>query len=399
MNTMTQILAVTGMNLQTLPQRRGTSSVIVVGIAGVVAVFVSVLAMSTGLIKTLGSSGKADRAIVVRVGASSELVSSLPYEATLTIADSAGVRRDADGKGIASPEGLRIANVMRKDGVEANVPIRGVTPQMFAVRPEIKLIEGRMFRDGINELIIGKAARNLYKDANIGDQFHFRDADWTVVGVYASNGDSRESEILADLQTLNSAFRRGNSVQSVTVQLESAASFDTFRDAITTNPALQVETKRESEYFKQQSASISRILEGVAYVVGGIMAVGALFGALNALYSAVSSRAKEIATLRAIGFGATPVVVSVFVEALLLSLLGGIIGAALAWLLFNGHSVSTSASGGNNAIGGQLIFDLAVTPTLVAIGIGGAGLIGFIGGLLPAIRAARLPVATALRAL
>jgi len=397
MNTLTQVIAVTGMNLRSLPQRRGTSSVIVVGIAGVVAVFISVLAMSTGLIKTLESAGKSDRAIVVRTGASSELTSSLAYEAALKVADAPGVRRGADGKGLASREGVRIVNVIRNDGVEANAPIRGITQLAFAVRPEIKLIEGRLFREGVNELVVGKAARKQYKSATVGSQFHFRDADWTVVGVFSSNGDAHESEFLADLNTLNSAFRRGNSAQSVTVQLDSQASFDQFRDAITTDPSLQVETTRESDYFRQQTTRITAILEGVAYVVGGIMAIGALFGALNALYSAVSARAKEIATLRAIGFGAMPVVVSVFVEALLLSVAGGVIGALLAWLLFNGHSVSTSAGGATTGVANQLIFDLSVTPKLVIVGIAGAAIIGFIGGLFPAIRAARLPVATALR--
>jgi putative ABC transport system permease protein len=394
MNTVTQISAVTAMNLRTLPHRLGSSSVIVVGIAGVVAVFVSVLAMSTGIIKTMNNSGKPDRAVVMRAGASSELTSNLTYDNGVTIADSPGIRRGADGQPLASAEGVRMVNLTRQDGLTANAPIRGITPAGLQVRGEFKLLKGRMFTPGLNEVIIGKAAQRIYRDANVGQVIKMRDANWTIVGVFTSGGDSHESELLSDAGSLNSAFRRGTSFQSMTVQLESPESYDRFRDAVTTNPALQVEVKREAEYYRSQTTLISNILSVVAYVVGGIMGVGALFGALNALYSAVSTRAREIATLRAIGFGATAVVVSVFIEALLLALCGGLIGASLAWLLFNGHSVDTSGGG----FGGQIVFDLSVTPQLATVGIVGACLIGLLGGLLPAIRAARLPVATALRA-
>ena len=215
-----------------------------------------------------------------------------------------------------------------------------------------------------------------------------------MVGIFESGGNARESELVADAQTLNSAYRRGNSAQSVLVVLDSPNGFQTFKDAITSNPQLQVDVATEKEFGAQQSDRISRILSLVAYVVGGIMAVGAIFAALNTMYSAVSARSREIATLRAIGFGPVPVVVSVFVEALLLAMIGGAIGALIAWLLFNGHSVDTNGGG----FGGQLIFDLAVTPTLVTLGIIWACVIGVIGGLFPAIRAARLPVAAALRA-
>ena len=394
MNTFTQIAAVTGMNIRSLPQRLGSSSVIVIGIAGVVAVFVSVLAMSTGIVKTLTSSGKADRAVVVRMGASSEMTSNLTLAQGILIADSPGVRRDSDGKPLASAEGLRIVSMTRADGLEANAPIRGISQQGLAMRTEFKVVEGRLFRPGINEIVIGKAAQRIYRNAGIGATVSLNDDDWTIVGVFESGGDSHESELLADDDTLNTAFQRGSSFQSMTVRLESPEAFETFRDAVTTNPALQVEVKRERDFYAAQTTNLSNILSAVAYVVGGIMAVGALFGALNALYSAVSTRAREIATLRALGFGAGAVVVSVFVEALLLALLGGLIGAAIAWFVFNGNAVNTSGGG----FGGQLVFDLSVTPELIAIGIVGACALGLLGGLLPAIRAARMPVATALRA-
>jgi len=244
-------------------------------------------------------------------------------------------------------------------------------------------------------LIVGKAAQRLYKGLDVGSHVTLKGTTWTVVGTFESGGNARESELIADAQTLNSAYRRGNGAQSVLVILDSAASFQTFKDSITSNPQLQVDVATEKDFGTQQSDRISKILKIVAYVVGGIMAVGAIFGALNTTYSAVSARSREIATLRAIGFGPTPVVVSIFVEALLLALIGGTIGAVIAWLLFNGHSVDTSGGG----FSGQLIFDLTVTPALVALGIVWACVIGVIGGLFPAIRAARLPVATALRAI
>ncbi len=394
MSALSQIAAVSAMNIRSLPQRVGTSSVVVIGIAGVVAVLISVLAMSTGLIKTMQKTGPNDRAIVVRTGASTELISVLTNDAALAIADSAGIKKGADGHPLASPEVLLIVNVKKKDGADASAPFRGFTRDAFAVHPEIKLLQGRMFQPAVTELVVGKSAQRLYQGLDIGSQVKLQGTTWTVVGTFESGGSARESELIADARTLNSAYRRGNGSQSVLVVLDAPNGFQTFKDSVTTNPQLQVDVATEKDYGTQQSNLVSRILSIVAYVVGGIMAVGAIFGALNTMYSAVSARSREIATLRAIGFGPVPVVVSVFVEALLLALIGGAIGALIAWLLFNGHSVDTNGG----AFGGQLIFDLAVTPRLVAYGIIWACIIGVIGGLFPAIRAARLPVATALRA-
>jgi putative ABC transport system permease protein len=235
----------------------------------------------------------------------------------------------------------------------------------------------------------------MYRGLDLGQQIKLNSNNWTVVGSFESGGSARESELIADSKTLNSAYRRGGGAQSVLVILESPAAYQTFKDAITSNPQLQVDVSSEKEFGARQSKQISQILSVVAYVVGGIMAVGAIFAALNTMYSAVSTRSREIATLRAIGFGPAPVVISVFAEALLLSLIGGLIGALLAWLLFNGHSVDTNGGG----FRGQLMFDLAVTPGLILLGIIWACLIGVVGGLFPAVRAARLPVAAALRAL
>ncbi len=396
MNLFRQIGAVTAMNFKSLPHRVGTSIVIVIGIAGVVAVLISVLAMSTGMLETMENSGRDDRAIVLRNGSAAESGSALARDAARLIQDAPGVKRDGAGKPIASAESLRLVNLFRKeDGAEVNVALRGVGPQLAELRPEVKIIQGRMFRSAVTELIVGKAAHAEFKGLNIGDQIKTRGATWTVVGVFSSDGDSHESGLMTDAETLLAADQRGG-FQSVTVMLESTAAFQKFKDALTANPALAVDISREREYYRRQSETIGRVIYVIAYVVGGIMAIGAIFSALNTMYSAVSARLREIATLRAIGFGPTAMVMSVLTEALLLAFIGGVIGAAIAWLFFNGHQVSTSAGG---AAAGHLIFELSVSPALIATGILWAITIGLIGGLFPAVRAARLPVATALRAI
>jgi putative ABC transport system permease protein len=390
-----QIGAVTMMGLRSLPQRLGTSLVIVVGIAGVVAVLVSVLAMSSGMIKTMENSGRDDRAIVLRNGSAAESGSALTRDAARLVEDAPGIKRDANGEPIVSAESIRLMNLYKKvDNAEVNVMLRGVGAKVLALRPEIRIIEGRMFKPAVNEVIVGKAAHAQFKGLNVGDQVRTRGATWTVVGVFASEGDSHESTVLTDSETLNAADRRGG-FSSVTVMLDSAAAFQTFKDALSANPALAVDVTRERAYYRQQSETISKVIYVVAYVIGGIMAVGAIFSALNTMYSAVSARLREIATLRALGFGATAMVMSVLAEALLLALIGGVIGAALAWLFFSGYTVSTSGGG---AAAGHLIFELNVNSTLISIGIIWACAIGLLGGLFPAVRAARLPVATALRA-
>jgi putative ABC transport system permease protein len=393
MNMLRQIRAVTWMNLRSIPQRFGTSSVIVVGIAGVVAVLISVLAMATGFTHTLLATGRDDRAIVLRGGSDSELASTLSREATLTIIDAPGIRKDAAGKAIASAEPVVIVEMPKKSNASgANVTIRGVGAEGVALRPEIQLVAGRMFRRGVRELIVGRGAEAQFKGLDVGSHIALRGSDWTIVGAFESNGDSHESELFADAETVLSAYRR-NLYQSVVARLDSKDSFDAFKAALTTNPQLSVAVLRERDYYVHQSQRMGKVLAFVAYFVGGIMAVGALFGALNTMYSAVSVRSREIATLRAIGFGASAVVLSVLIEAILLAVMGALIGAGLAWLFFNGNVVSTLGSNFT-----QVVFRLAVSPSLVALGILWACAIGLIGGLFPAIRAARLPVATALRA-
>lgn len=395
MKMLRQIRSVTAMNFRSLPQRLGTSLVIVIGIAGVVAVLVSVLAMSMGMMQTIERSGREDRAIIMRNGSTTEMQSSITRDSVRLIMEGEGIKRDADGAPVASAEGLRLVNLFRKeDNAEVFGAFRGVGPQVLAVRPEIQIVEGRMFNPAVNEIIVGKAAHAQFKDMNVGDRISTRGATWTVVGVYSSGGDANESQIMADYDTILSTEQR-NDFQSVHVVLESPDAFERLKNSLTTNPALAVDVLRERDYQAQQSETISQFIKIVAYIVGGIMAVGAVFSALNTMYSAVSARVREIATLRALGFGSTAMVISVLAEALVLALIGSLIGSALAWLFFNGNTVSTSATGG---VGTHLVFELAVNRDLVMTGAFWACAIGLVGGLFPAVRAARMPVSDALRA-
>jgi len=388
-----QFLAVTTMNLQTLPQRLGASSVIVIGIAGVVAVLVSVLAMGVGFRHTLADSGRADRAIILRGGSDAELNSNLTREEIDIISNAPGIAKDAQGKALLSNELVTVANVPKMDtGTDANVTLRGVGAKLLEVRPELKIVSGRMFQPAVRELIAGLGATKQFRGLAVGSTLHLRNADWTVTGIFTSNGDVHESELLADVDTVGSAIER-NGYSSAIGLLDNAAAFGGFKDSLTTDPRLKVDVQRETDYYAEQSKGLAKTINIVGNTVAIIMAIGAMFGALNSMYSAVAARSLEIATLRAIGFGGLPIVLSVMIEALALSLLGGIIGASLAWLFFNGHTVSTL--GGAFA---QVVFQLTVTRALIVTGIIWACLIGLLGGFFPALRAARLPVVEALRA-
>jgi putative ABC transport system permease protein len=388
-----QFLAVTAMNLQTLPQRLGASSVIVIGIAGVVAVLVSVLAMGVGFRHTLADSGRADRAIILRGGSDAELNSNLTREEIDIISNAPGIAKDAQGKALLSNELVTVANVPKMDtGTDANVTLRGVGAKLLEVRPELKIVSGRMFQPAVRELIAGLGATKQFRGLAVGSTLHLRNADWTVTGIFTSNGDVHESELLADVDTVGSAIERSGYSSAIGL-LDNAAAFGGFKDSLTTDPRLKVDVQRETDYYAEQSKGLAKTINIVGNTVAIIMAIGAMFGALNSMYSAVAARSLEIATLRAIGFGGLPIVLSVMIEALALSLLGGIIGASLAWLFFNGHTVSTL--GGAFA---QVVFQLTVTRALIVTGIIWACLIGLLGGFFPALRAARLPVVEALRA-
>jgi putative ABC transport system permease protein len=392
MSVFRQIGAVVGMNLQSIPRRLGSSSVVVIGIAGVVGVVVSIFGMNRSLGQALVDSGRPNRAVVLRSGSDGEASSTLLVDAIATIKDAPGVARTPKDDAAATADMITTANFKRrKDASAAGLPIRGVEPQAFFVRPEIKLVDGRLFNPGLRELIVGRAAQKEFSGLDIGDHLSLRNSQWTVVGVFESGGDVNESRVLADQATLMSAYGR-TAASSVTVLLNSEASFDEFKQALTTNPTLSVSVERENDYYLRQSKSATTFFGFVATFVGGIMALGALFAALNTMYSAVSTRVVEIATLRAIGFGATGVVISVLVESLALALLGAVIGAGVAWALFSGNTISL----GNTT--SSLVFQMRVTPALLGVGVAWAVTVGLIGGLFPAVRAARLPVATALRA-
>ncbi|RKP48327.1 ABC transporter permease [Trinickia fusca] len=388
-----QIVAVTSMNLRSLPQRIGIAWVIVIGIAVTVAVMVSVLAMAEGFTQTLKGTARMDRAIVLRAGSEAELGSTISRENTQTILDAPGVHKDAAGRPVASTEVVVIVSLpQKKDNGDANVTLRGVSPNAMKLRPEIHLVAGRMYRPAVREIIVGKSAVTQFKGLELGSHIAFRDSEWTVVGIYESGGDAHESEMQGDVETVLSAYRR-NLFQSVTVMLDSAAAFDSFKGALTTDPTLKVSVQREADYYASQSRNLSKLLNLLAYFVGGIMALGACFGAVNTMYTAVSTRTREIATLRAIGFGGAPIVISVLVESLLLALIGSVVGSIAAWLGFNGNTLNTLGSNFT-----QVVFHLTVTASLLVSGVFVACVVGMLGGLLPAVRAARLPIATALRA-
>ncbi|MGZ5928978.1 MAG: ABC transporter permease [Rhizomicrobium sp.] len=309
-----QILAVTVMNLKTLHTRVWSSLVIMVGVAGVVGVLVSVLAMATGLVASMEHAGRRDRIIVLRGGSDTETSSQLSRASIATILDAPGIRRDGAGKVIGSAESVTVlARPMRSGGTDANVTLRGVGTEGLALRPEIRLVAGRWFKPGLHELVVGRAAQKQFAGLEIGDRISMSGQPWPVVGVFTSGGDTHESEVLTDAETVTIALRR-SLFQSVTVLLNSPGDFAAFKRALTTNPQLSVEAQPEPDYFARTSSSLTTIMHFVAYVVGSIMAVGAIFGALNTMYSAVSARSVEIATLRAIGFGGLPVVISVLVE-------------------------------------------------------------------------------------
>jgi len=391
MTTLRQVAAISALNLRSIPQRLGPSLVVVIGIAGVVGVLVSVLTMAGSLTETVISTGDENRAIVLRNGSNYEMASLLDTVAVQTIMDAPGVARTADGDPAASSDFIVPINLTRKeDGALAALVVRGISPQSFEVRPEIRLVAGRMFTPGLREVVVGRNAQLQIAGVELGDRVALRDSEWAVVGVYQS-GDAAESGMLTDVTTLLSTYQR-TLVNSVTVLLETPDSFEELKVALTTNPTLSVDVLREPEYFEQQSERIAQLMFFVTYVVTTIMAVGAFFAALNTMYSAVSTRSVEIATLRALGFGATGVVASVLTEVLLLAVIGGMLGATVAWLLFSGNVISLGGTLGS------IVTELRVTPVLVGTGIAWACTVGLLGGLPPAIRAARLPVATALRA-
>jgi putative ABC transport system permease protein len=397
MRVLTQIAAITAMNLRNLPQRVGTSLVVIVGIAGVVGVLVAVLAMAEGFRHTLASTGRGDRVIMLRAGSDAELSSGVGRDQATLLAALPGVARDAAGRPEASAELVVMVDLPRRgERHPNNVPFRGVQPAAFAIRNEVRLIEGRRFEPGVREVVVGRKAAAQFEGLAIGSRIAFRDSDWTVVGVFTSGGDVHESEIWADSEVALSAFRR-TGFQSVTARLAdgSDAGLAAFRDSVARDRRFSISVLREPEYYAKQATVLSTLINVLGQTVAAFMAIGAAFGALNCMYSAIASRQVEIGTLRAIGFGGAPVVASVVVEALLLALVGGAVGGALAYVYCDGASLSTL----NFSTFSQVAFDFRVTPGLLLRGLGWALVIGLAGGLPPAVRAARIPVTDALRTL
>jgi putative ABC transport system permease protein len=392
-----QARSVASVGLSTLTQRLGSSAVIVVGIAGVVGVLVALLAMAEGYAQTLRNSGGPDTAIVLRGASAAEVASVLSREEVVQIAQAAGIARSDKGQPLVSAETVVAANLPVKGTTtdeEGSAQVRGVGEEAFAVRPHLKIVEGRRFQPGLRELVVGKGAVRQFANLGVGSTIKLGNQPWTVVGIFAS-GDAMESELWADASVVNDAYQRGSGRNSVTVKLTSAAAFKDFKAALAANPQLRVDASTTLDFFAKQSEKMTQMLRIIGITVGAIMAVGAVFGALNTMFAAIASRAREIATLRAIGFRGLPVVVAVMLETMLLALIGGAIGGLVAWLLFNGFEASTMAAGSV----GKLSFNLSVSAGLLWEGIKWALAIGFIGGLFPAVRAASLPVTAALREL
>jgi putative ABC transport system permease protein len=391
---MQTIVAITLLNLKNLPQRLGSSFVIIVGIAAVVAVLLSVMALANGFRRTMEQGASAARAIVLSRGAEVEAGSGLSREAANIVMDAPGIHRNADGLSVASAETLIIAPVARKsDGLDAYVTLRGVGPRGLELRPEIQIVAGRAFSPAVHELIVGKAAAARFSGLEVGNRILLRGGEWTVVGIFDSGGSSHESTLLADAETVRAAYRL-KSFNSLTVQLSTPTAFDTFKTSLTTNPAVEADILREAEYTASLSKPLHRMLNLLAYSIGSIMAIGALFGALNSMYSAASARSNEIATLRALGFDSMSIVVSVLIEALLLTLIGALAGTLIAYAGFNGRAINMI---GSTSSPSQLVYELAVTPESIGIAFALAVLLGLIGGLLPAARATRIPIAVGLR--
>lgn len=393
LNGLNQLVSVALFNLRTIPARKGAAVAAAVGIAGVVAVLVGVLAIAEGFRKAMTAAGTPDVAIVLRSGSDNEMTSGLTRDDTRVIGDAPGIARGAGGP-LKSAELFVIIDLpKRSTGTSANVPLRGVEMNAFDVRGNIKMVQGRRFEPGKNEIIVGAGAARAFAGLDLGRQIRVGQNTWTVVGIFTQGGGVAESEIWADAAVLQPAYHRPDTFQVVYVRLSSAGSFYEFKDALTSNPQLNVKVMRLDDFYADQSTRVTDFITTIGVFIAVMMGLGALFGALNTMYSAVSSRTREIATLRALGFGSGPVVMSVMTESLALALVGGVLGAAGAYFTFDGYQAATM----NFQTFSQVTFSFSVTPKLLGMAIVTASLLGLVGGLFPAIRAARLPIATALR--
>jgi putative ABC transport system permease protein len=390
-----QIVAVSLLSIRTIPQRLGSSAVAIVGIAGVVIVFVSVLSMAEGFFAALRSAGSPNRALVMRSGTDSEMTSILSGAEVEIIKQAPGLLRD-NQRALASGELLVLIDLPKlSTGSEANVPLRGIEPETLKVRDEAKLVEGRMFRFGTNEVIAGRSASRHFAGLSLGSEVKTGQVGWTVVGFFETGGSVLETELWCDARVLQGVYRRGNSYQSVLARLTSPESFNTFKDWLTSNPQVNISVNPEIEYYTEQSTTITTLIRTIGFGIAALMGIGAVFGAVLTMYTAVATRTREIATLRALGFNTFSVLLSVLAESLGLAAVGGVLGGLLAYFAFNGFQASTM----NWRTFSQVAFAFAVTPSLLVQGVAYALIMGLVGGLLPAVKAARLPISSALREL
>lgn len=390
-----QAAAVSRMNFASLPERVGPSLVAVVGIGGVVAVLVAVLSISAGFRATLALAGQDDVVIVLRGGSEDEMSSGLGIEDVRVVSDAPQIRQGPHGPLVSAELYVVIDQPSMARGTPANVPVRGVGPQAPALRRKFRIAAGRMFRSGLNEVIVGRGAQRQFRGLRIGDRLSMGGTDWTVVGTFEDGGSVSEGEIWMDAVALQGAYKRGASYQSLRLGLRSAGDLAALRARLASDPRTNVSVRTERQFLDDQSRQLAGIINTVGVLIALMMGVGAVFAALNTMYAAVAARAREIATLRALGFGATPVLASVLLEALALGLAGGIAGAALAYVGFNDYQASTL----NWSSFTQVSFAFRVTPALMLAGVGYALLLGFVGGLLPGLRAARQSVTVGLREL
>jgi putative ABC transport system permease protein len=382
-------------NLRSMRARWLSAVVAVLGIAGTVGVFCAMLALARGFRATLVASGSAQNALIRRAGSSAELDGSVALDQVQVIQDAPGIARE-DGQPLVSPEAVVIAGFnLKATGTNANVQVRGVSQETLKVRPNIKIVEGRFFQPGLAELVIGKNVASTYEGLEYGKPIAFGGQHWTVVGIFDAGGSAFDSEVWADSRVLNQVYKRPeNLYQSVTVRLNSPADFNRLKDALTADPKLTVQVDRELDYYARQSQVLTTLITVLGGLVAVIMGVGAVIGALNTMYSAVSERSREIATMRAIGFAGSSIAVSFVFEALVIALIGGLIGCLFV-LPLNGFTTGTM----NMQTFSHMAFAFKVTPLLLALGVLFALLMGLVGGVPPAIRAARRPIALALREL
>lgn len=382
-------------NLRSVKERWTSAVVAVLGIAGTVGVFVAMLSLARGFRATLVASGSNGNALVMRAGATAEMMGVVTLDSVKVIQDAPGVARSS-GAPLVTPEVVGVVPFpLRATGTDANVQVRGVSPNVLEIRNKVKMDQGRFFRPGLTELIVGRNASNSYSGLTLGNTVQFGGGDWEVVGIFDAGGSSFDSEVWCDARVLDQVWKRPvNLFQSVTVHLTSPAAFQEFKDSVISDPRMNVDVTREIDYYEKQSGRMTRLITVLGGFVAVVMGIGAVFGALNTMYSAVAERAREIATLRALGFGAGSVVTSFIFEALFISAVGGALGC-LAVLPLNG--LTTGAM--NWQTFSHLAFAFRVTPVLLFIGIVFALVMGFVGGVPPAIRAARRPVAAALREL